>query len=380
MARTRIVHIINSFEFGGAEAMLCNLLLNTDLKRFEPSVVALIDDMTIAAPIIKAGIPLVTMGMQSGIPDPRAVFRLAKHLRLQNPQIIQTWMDHSNLVGGLAAVMVGGSKVVWGVHHSNHVAGVTKKTTMMTVNLSAGLSRMIPEKIILCSEHSQKMYAARGFCNQKMIVIPNGFNTSIFKPDPESRSAIRHEIGIDQSTPLIGLIARYDPNKDHANFLNAAALLIKSNPDVHFLMCGKDVTEQNATLMEQIRSLSLQNHVHLLGPRRDVSRIYSALDINATSSLSEAFPLTVGESMACGVPNVTTDVGDTRLMVGETGIVVPAQNSQLLADGFKKMLELPTSQRAQLSDAARKRVCELFDLTSVTRRYEAVYDQILNRT
>ena len=374
---TRIIHIINSFEFGGAEAMLCSLLLRTDLTRFEPSVVALIDDLTIAGPIQQAGIPLVTMGMKPGVPDPRAVFRLAKYLRQQKPQIIQTWMDHSNLIGGLSAAMVPGSKVVWGVHHSNHIVGVSKRTTLLTVNMAGILSRILPEKIIYCSEHAQSLYAARGFSRKKMIVIPNGFDTNVFKSDPQARQSVRQEIGIDETTPLIGLVARYDPNKDHANFLTAAGIICKTHPEVHFLLCGKDVTDQNAALTGLIQSLSLQKQVHLLGPRRDIARVYAALDINVTSSISEAFPLTVGESMACEIPNVTTDVGDTRLIVGSTGYVVPPRDSAQLADALVRMLQLPGGERQMLGQAARKRVIEMFDLTSITRRYEAVYDKIL---
>src|SRR5689334_4402797 len=101
--KIRLIHIINSFQFGGAEAMLCNLLLRSDRDRFDISVVALIEDLSVAGPILRAGIPLVTMGMRPGIPDPRGVARLAHHLAKQRPAVVQTWMDHSNLIGGVAA-------------------------------------------------------------------------------------------------------------------------------------------------------------------------------------------------------------------------------------------------------------------------------------
>jgi glycosyltransferase involved in cell wall biosynthesis len=177
-SKTRVVHIINSFEHGGAEAMLCNLLLRTDMSRFEPSVVALIDDLTVAQPIIDAGIPLLTMGMKPGIPDPRGIWRLAKHLRKVQPHVVQTWMDHSNLIGGVVTRLATRAKVVWGIHHSNHVKGVAKRSTLATVAACGKLSRWVPDRVVFVSQTSCKLYARHGFAGDRITVIPNGFDTS----------------------------------------------------------------------------------------------------------------------------------------------------------------------------------------------------------
>src|SRR5262249_133454 len=158
------------------------------------------------------------------------------------------------------------------------------------------------------SEHARVRYEALGFAPEKSVVIPNGFDTSRFRPDPEARQAIRREIGVDQDTPLIGLIARYDPCKDHATFLRPPPPLSRRQPDAQFLLCGLNVDRKNAALVSLMNSVGISDRCHLLGSRRDVSRIYAALDITASSSISEAFPLTLGESMACGVPCVATQV------------------------------------------------------------------------
>src|SRR5262249_19511415 len=153
--KIRIVHIINSFQFGGAEAMLCNLLLNTDCRRFEPYVCTLINNLTVAGPVISAGIPLAHVGMHAGIPDPRGVMRLASYLRRLRPDVVQTWMDHSNLIGSLAARMAPHTQVVWGIHHSHHVPGVAKRMTLMTVRCCAMLSHRLPAAVVFCSEHAR---------------------------------------------------------------------------------------------------------------------------------------------------------------------------------------------------------------------------------
>jgi glycosyltransferase involved in cell wall biosynthesis len=332
--------------------------------------------MSVAGPVLEAGIPLVTMGMRPGVPDPRGIARLARHLRREQPAVVQTWMDHSNLIGGLATRMATRAKVVWGIHHSNHLPGLTKRSTLMTVNACARLSRRIPTRIVCCSEHAGKLYAQRGFDADRLMIIPNGFDTDAFRPDPAARADLRRELGLDPGTTLVGLVARYDPFKDHGNFLGAAAVVIKKFPDVRFVLCGGNVDRNNAELMAKVESLGLSAHCHLLGPRKDVARIQAAVDVCASSSVSEAFPLVVGEAMSCGVPCAVTDVGDSALIVGETGRVVPPSDSTALGTAIIDLITLGPEGRARLGVDARHRVRELFDLGAVTRRYEALYTEL----
>ena len=374
--KIKIVHIINSFEYGGAEAMLCGLLSRADRGRFEPVVVALIDDLRVADGVVAAGIPLRVMGMRPGVPDPRAVLRLARFLRRERPQVVQTWMDHSNLIGGMAARLVVRAPVIWGVHHTNHIPRLTKRTTLMTVAACARLSRRLPTRIVCCSESARAAYARRGFAAERLTVIPNGFDTDVFRPAPAARCDVRRELGLAPDATLIGLVARYDPFKDHANFLRAAAALKGRLPDVHFLLCGDRVDPGNEALTSMIAALGLQGHCHLLGPRRDVPRLQAGLDLATSSSASEAFPLAIGEAMACGVPCVATDVGDSALIVGEAGRVVPPHDPQALAAAWEELLALSPDARGRLGRAARLRIQEHYGLAAITRCYEDLYEAL----
>jgi glycosyltransferase involved in cell wall biosynthesis/D-alanine-D-alanine ligase-like ATP-grasp enzyme len=374
--RIRIAHVINSFEHGGAETMLCNLLLRADRDRFEPHVVALIDDLTVAGPVIDAGIPLATMDMRPGVPSPAGVARLARHLRRLRPDVVHCWMDHSNLLGGVAARLAGAGRVVWAVHHSHHVPGVAKRSTRLTVAACARLSRVLPDRIVYCSEHARRLYEQSGFAAHQSATIPNGFDLDTFKPDPAARRAIRAELGVADDVPLVGLVARYDPFKDHPTFLRAAALLAQKRPDVRLLLCGHRVDRNNAALVAGIASLGLSDRCHLLGPRRDVARVYAALDVLCSSSISEAFPLVIGEAMACGVPCVVTDAGDSALLVGPTGTVVPPRDPTAMAAALAAVLSKSPAERCQLGIAARQRVRDRFALDDVARRYESLYEQL----
>ena len=375
--KVRVAHIINSFALGGAEAMLCSLLSRTDRDRFEPQVISLIDDLKLVGPILEAGIPVKVIGMRPGVPDPRGPVKLVRHLRSIRPDIVQTWMDHSNLIGGVAAWAAPGAKIVWGIHHSNHVRRLTKKSTLLTVWACRKLSSRVPSRIVCCSEYAQKLYVQAGFAADRMTVIPNGFNTDLFHPDSDARLQIRQELGIDPKATIIGLVARYDPLKDHVSFIAAAGLLHKEFPGVHFLMCGTSVDKDNQALMGQISELGIGGICHLLGQRSDVAKIHASLDIATSSSISEAFPLAVGEAMACGIPCVATNVGDSAMMFGDSGLIVPPSQPAALAAGWAAMLKMDVSARLRLGIDARRRVQELFDLEAVVKRYEDLYRELV---
>jgi glycosyltransferase involved in cell wall biosynthesis len=206
-------------------------------------------------------------------------------------------------------------------------------------------------------------------------VITNGFDTDVFRPDPEARLGVRRELGLRPDTPLIGLAARFDPQKDHRNFLDAAALVKGADERVQFLMCGNGIDGRNAALTTTIESLGLRGRCHLLGPRRDMPRIFASLDLACSSSaFGEALPMTLCEAMACGVPCVTTDIGDSARVVDATGRVVPPRDPRALALACRELLDLAPQARAQLGLAARRHIQRHYDLTTVARCYEDLYE------
>ena len=393
--KIKVVHIINVFGLAGAEVMLCSLLERTDRERFESMVVSLLGTHSLSAQgagvlpgdahgalalaerVEALGIPVRAMGMRPGVPDPRGVVRLARLLHRERPQIVQTWMDHSNLIGGVAARLAARAPVIWGVHHTNYVPQITKRTTLMTVSACARLSRWLPTRIVCCSEAARATYAQRGFAAERLTVIPNGIDTDAFRPDPAARLDVRRELGLAPDATLIGLIARYAPMKDHATFLRAAAALKSRLPDVHFLLCGGQVDPGNETLASMVAELGLRGHCHLLGPRRDMPRLQASLDLATSSSVSgESFRISIGEAMACGVPCVATDVGDGAPILGETGRVVPPRDPRTLAAACRELLELSPEARARMGQSSRLHIQERYELVSITRRYEDLYETL----
>jgi len=356
--------------------MLCKLLSAMDRSVFEAEVVSLTDIGTVGKKIQDLGIRVRAFGMRRGPRDAFRMLSLARWLKLRTPNVIQTWLDHGNFVGGLAAQLAGRGKVVWGVRHSNVDPRNYRRTTFWTMKACARLSGWLPSRIVCCSEASRAVHMKFGYAPEKMVVIPNGFDTELYRPDETARQAVRSELNVPMGTPLIGIVGRFEVQKDLENFVQAAGILHSRVPDARFLLCGEGVTWENGQLAGWIRAADIAEHCHVLGRRDDIPRVDAALDIFASSSFGEGFPNAVGEAMACGVPCAVTDAGDSALIVGDTGRAVPPKNPQALAEAWLSMLELGKDGRTRLGLAARQRVVEHYSLAAIVRQYERLYSEL----
>ncbi len=377
-APIRIVHIVNDLEIGGAEVMLANLISCMDQDFFDVQVVSLTGRGPIALRIEEQGVAVRVLGMERGIARPSDLIRLTKWLRQARPHLVQTWMYHANLAGGLASKLSGRYPVVWGIHASHLESTTTRRQTINMVRLSAKLSLWLPTRIVYCSEVSHGLHKSLGYAEKKSLVVPNGFDVETFVPDPQARIDVRKEIGVSSETPLIGMMARFDPQKDHENFFKAAAILLSELPEIRFVLCGAEVTSENPLIRKWITENGLSDRCHLLGYRRDVARIMAALDLVSTSSsYGEAFPMVIGEAMACGVPCVVTDIGDSSLIVGDVGLSVPPRDPTALAGAWGNLLRKDSASRRRLGEAARSRITDRYSLQGITHRYESLYRDLL---
>lgn len=373
-----IVHLITGLTTAGAEIMLYNLLSRTDRRVFDPVVVSLMDRGTLSDRIEALDIPVYTIGMKpGGVPTPTIVLRLLKTMNQLKPDLIHGWMYHGNLAAWVASIFsFRRIPIIWNIHHSISGLANEKKNTQNIIKLSSIISRFI-DSVVFVSNNSKSQHESLGYFPENACVIPNGFNTVNFYPSEEARLKIRDELDLPSDTFLIGLICRYHPMKDHKNFLQAAAILQKKYPKVHFILAGRDVDENNVELLSMIKELELSN-IHLLGERRDIPTITAALDITSSSSAyGEAFPMITGEAMSCCVPCVVTDVGDSAWIVGDTGKVVPPQNSQALANAWNDLIAMSEKDRKVLGTSARNRVVEKFSLESIVARFEHLYKKIV---
>lgn len=373
----KVLHVITGLESGGAETLLSKLVGRMDSERFECAVVSLTDSGPVLGRQIQAmGVSVDCLNYPRGVPHPGLIVGLVRVMRRFQPDIIQTWLYHADLIGALAHGFYRRAPLVWGLHNTELDTGTSRRLSVGVAKLNARLSFRAPTAIVCCSEAVRQDHARMGYCRDKLRVIPNGIDTAEFVPDVQARGLIRQELRLPEETPLVGLIARFDPQKDHETFFKAAGILHQSRRDVHFVLCGTGVTAENAALSRWASQAGVEERVHLLGLRRDTPRVTAALDVATCCSCSEAFALVLGEAMACGIPCVTTDLPGPVSLVGDLGRVVPVADPAALAAAWSDLLSQPEEQRYVWGMAARQRIEERFSLQKMVQGYECLYREL----
>lgn len=374
--RLCMMHIIGDLHAGGAETMLVRLLSGMDTERLETVVITMRDGGSLQTKIESLGIPVCCIRLSGLSTMLTGLWRLRAFLIKYQPQIIQGWMYHGSLMASVAGLLtLNNTPVLWNIRHSLHDVSKKKILTSIIIRVGAWMSFM-PMKIIYNSIVSSSQHHAIGYSRQKTIHLPNGFNTSQFQPSTKARCTLRHQLKLDDDVPIIGLVARYHPIKDFHNFVEAAASLSKTYHGVHFVLVGRGVDAQNRELVQQISHHHLDDRFHLLGEVTDTAEITAGFDIATSCSRGEAFSNTIGEAMACGIPCVVTNVGDSALIVADTGVVVPPRDAVKLAIGWESILKLDLHARRKLGAKARERILEKYSLADIVKQYEELYAEL----
>ncbi|AOJ40534.1 hypothetical protein WJ23_21715 [Burkholderia lata] len=370
----RVVHVITCLEQGGAEGVLFRLATFPSSQSTAHIVVSLQGLGFYGRGLLAKGIAVIPLDMPKGRVTLSGLLRLYEVLRNSQPDVVQTWMYHSDLIGGLVARCAGVRNVAWGIRHANLDRDKNSKMTLRVAKLCARFSHVAPRAIVSCSEQATALHKAFGYDATKFVSIPNGYDLNRFRVDAGAREATRRSWHVGHDELLIGCVARWDIQKDHANLLRALRMLAQRGFLGRCVLVGRNMDEHNADLMSLIREFGVERQVMLVGPRDDIPAILNAVDLLVLSSSGEAFPNVLAEAMACGTPVVTTDVGDARMIVGDTGWVVRPQDSADLASGLWRALDwLRTTDRAAIAARCRQRVEQHFSLQRMVCSFERVW-------
>lgn len=372
----KVLHLITGLGTGGAETMLAKLIANMDGRRFRTLVVSMTGHGVLGPRIEAVGVSVLSLGMARGVPDPRALFRFVALLRRESPDVLQTWLYHADLLGLIAWRLAGAQSIVWNLRCSDMDMTRYSRLSRYIPWLLARLSSY-PAAVIANSSAARSAHERLGYRPHRWEIIPNGFELDRFRPEPSARERLRRELRVPGDAVLIGLPARFDPMKDTATFVAAAADLAQANGTVHFLLIGRGHDPTNRNLVDLIAPSGIGDRVHLLGERHDMPRVLAGLDIvTLSSAFGEGFPNVLGEAMACGVPCVSTDVGDAAGIIGDTGVVVPRRDPAALSVAWRSLLDVGPDGRARLGTAARLRIAENYALPAIVARYEALYAEL----
>ncbi len=300
------------------------------------------------------------------------LFRLAGFARSVGAEILQGWMYHGNIAASLASLMVPDSLVAWSVRQSLAALETEQDATVRLIRRATSARRR-PMKIVYNSETAARDHEALGYPADRTVLIPNGVDLDLFRPDRLARQRLRIELGLPENGLLVGMFARYHRVKDHTGFLAAARILAAARPEVDFILAGEGVTGENRELAELVARQGLQQRCRLLGRRDDIPSLTASLDLATLTSLSEGFPNVLAEAMACGVPCVATDAGESSTLLEPVGEVVPCRDPNALAAAWERILSMPDEERRRIGEAGREQVLSRYSLDRMTAAFEKLY-------
>jgi glycosyltransferase involved in cell wall biosynthesis len=376
---TKICHVIITLNIlGGAERMLVRLLMSNLDVSDKRMVLVLRHAGDWGDQLRLAGVTVHELGMESALDIPRVFLQLQRFMHEFNPDIVQTWMYHADLLGGLASWFSGYKNIIWGIRRTS-LSFYDTKTTWLIMKVCAWLSFWLPRKIISVAEAGRQAHIQSGYNADLMVVIPNGFDFENLTATVEQRNVLRSACGLLDDDIVIGSVGRFNPAKGQDNFIKAAALINDEYPNIKFMLVGTNCDTSNTQLTAWITQNKLQSSFVLLGIRQDIPICLAAMDIFCMPSRTEGFPNALGEAMAMGLPCVATDVGDTRLLVGDTAILVAAQDELALANALTDLVVMTKEQLFQIGEKAKTRVYSEFSMEKACQRFNDVYYQLISK-
>ena len=343
----KIVFLVRSLNYGGAERQLTLLSKGLRQRGHDVVVVVFYSGGPLEKELVDAQVRVRPLNKRGRWEVFGFLIRLIQVLREERPDILHGYLHDANLMTMIPKFLTLCTKVVWGVRCSHIDLRQYDWLAWVEFKVNCWLS-ILPDAIIANSHVGRDYHLALGYPAEKTVVIPNGIDTERFRPNPLARRRIREEWGIKEQEELIGLVGRLDPMKDHPIFIEAAALLAKRRSEIRFVCVGGGPDVYRAELQRHAKQLGLEDRLLWVGIREDMPAVYTALDIAVSSSYGEGFANVIGEAMACGVPCVVTNVGDSARVVADLGEVVPPKDPAALRDAIERLLDKKPHTPAQV--------------------------------
>lgn len=369
----KITHIIIGLNVGGAELMLKRLVLSShEKKEFHHSVISLTDIGIIGAELNSKGVPVYSLGMQSALSIPNILLKVRKLLRVLQPDVVQTWMYHADLLGGLAAKSVGIDNIIWNVRNT----AIDDRGFVATsiAKICAKLSYIIPKKIIYVSRSALKSHIEFGYNDYISIVVFNGFDVDEFKHNPKIRNEYRRALGITDNDIIVGSVGRFSNSKDHTTFIESINMAVRTNPCIKGLLVGRDISLDNFDISEKDKKNFL-----VIGQRTDIANLYSSMDIFCLHSTSEGFPNVLGEAMSTGLPCVVTKAGDAEFILNDGQYTSNIRDIESVSKNLLRLANSNIETRKKIGIKNRKRVENNFEMNNIIEEYLSLYNLIVKK-
>ncbi|ABB50382.1 glycosyltransferase [Prochlorococcus marinus str. MIT 9312] len=367
----RILHIIYSLEKAGAEETLAKLVINDHINNHR--ILTLTGgDYYLTNQIEKESIKVYSLNIKKNLLlFPLYLIRSLKIIREEKVSIIHSWMYVSDVFSSLLG-FIANKEVIWCVRNTTLRIGGSSLYSIFSRFIQIPLSYISPNKIIYCSLSAKSLHEKMGFNKRLSVHIPNGINTELFKP-------INKRI-LNYGNLRIGMPARFDEQKNHILLLETIHELIKNkiNPtNIKFILAGRDVNYNNLKNIYKKDLDILLPYIGIMGEVKDMNKFYNSIDFCIVcSSYGEAFPNVIAEAMATGAPCISTDVGDAKLIIGDTGFIVNGYEPINLFQTLLYILGITSNLFSIKSKMARVRIKNNFSQENMIKKYQELYSKI----
>lgn len=355
-ASRSVLHVVPGLGYGGTEFVVWRLAQAERARGWDSRVASLKRGGALFPAFEKSGVPAAPLGPSD--------------FRGPAPATVVGWLYNGNLAAGALTLFRPRTGLVWNLMQANLSAAVNRWPTRAAMKLGAALSAGRPDAIVCNSEAARSAHAAAGYAPEKMSVIPNGVDTDLYRPSEEARPG---------GPVVIGHLARWDPQKDHATFVRAVGRLLQRGVDVRARLAGPGVTVDNPDLTRWIAETGRPECFERLGALDRTVPFYQSLDLFCLSSVGESSPYALAEAMACGVPAAATDVGDCRAVVNDDGAVAPAGDADALSRALERWAGLSPEARRQKGREARARIVEHYSFRRMVDAYLDLYQAVAAR-
>jgi glycosyltransferase involved in cell wall biosynthesis len=372
VSKIHVLQLIDGLNMGGAEVLLRDLSAGLQADPGFRVSVGYSTPGPLVEEVAALGVPLTRLPRMARV-DPSLLARMVGLMRRDRPDVVHTHLFKSDFHGRAAARIVGVPAVVSTLHNLDDWANKP------VLARAYGTTVRFADKLIAVSDEVRAFYIERVKIPPAMVqTILNGVPLAKFAGQEQAGRALRAELGIAQDAPLVGIVGRLAPQKDHATFLEAARHIHAALPQARFLIVGAG--ELREQLGAQAAALGLGQAAIFAGIRKDVPAVLAALDVQVFSSRWEGLPVALLEGMAAAKPLVATAVGGVPSAIadGTTGLLVQPGDTAGMADACLRLLQ-DGALRANIGEAARARVEARYSIDAMVRQTIEIYEQVLRR-
>jgi glycosyltransferase involved in cell wall biosynthesis len=373
--RRSILLLITTLTFGGAETQMVRLATELKSAGWDVSVACMLEPTAYTSILEQAHIPVFSLDMPRGVPDPRGLLRLARLIRRLEPDVLHAHMVHANLLGRIARLIARVPVMISTVHNLRETSEKGGPTWYKEILYR--ITDFLADRTTIIAQSAFERYVQVGAVpRSKLEMIPNGVDTVRFRPSSQLRSESRAKLSVESNFVWVA-IGRLVEQKNYPNLLRAVRTLPASN--WRLLIVGDGPLGDS--LKKLSRELGLQDKVRFIPPNEDVLGMYAAADGFVMSSEFEGMSAALQEAIAMALPCVVTDVGANRDLVCDevTGYVVPPADSNRLGSAMERLMTAPLASRAQFGESARHFAVTNYEFKVVAQKWFDLYEQCLER-